>query len=142
MHVSHFLKACVLNWISPLKAISASPRRSRTSDTELYPAHGFIDVGMPELALLGNFEGLCRFREYVRTAFDYELQVADEIHPDYLDMVSKFSGGKSLLETHFIDCIPSTRRTLRLFRLHRADPVGTSHHPIFTRGTTGNAKPV
>ena len=71
--------------------------------SELYPAHGFIDVGMPELTLLGNYEGLCRFRDYVRTAFDYELQVADEGHPDYLDMVSKFSGGKSLLEKHFID---------------------------------------
>ena len=70
---------------------------------ELYPAHGFIDVRMPELALLGNFEGLCRFRDYVRTAFGYELQVADELQPDYLHMVSEFSRGNSLLEKHFID---------------------------------------
>ena len=71
--------------------------------SELYPAHGFIDVGMPELTLLGNFEGLCRFRAYVMKAFGYELQVADELHPDYLSMVSKFSGSNSLLEKHFID---------------------------------------
>ena len=71
--------------------------------SELYPAHGFIDVGMPELTLLGNFEGLCRFRDYVQTTFGYKLQVADELHSDYLYMVSKFSGGDPLLEKHFID---------------------------------------
>ena len=71
--------------------------------SELYPVHGFIDVGMPELTLLGNYEGLCRFREYVQIVFGYELQVADELHPDYLQMVSKFSGGNPLLEKHFID---------------------------------------
>ena len=109
---------------------------------ELYPAHGFIDVGMPELTLLGNYEGLCRFREYVQIVFGYELQVADELHPDYLHMVSEFSRGNPLLEIAFYRRIPSTRRTLRLFRLHRADPVGTSHHPIFTRGTSGDAKQV
>ena len=71
--------------------------------SELYPAHGFIDVGMPELTLLGNYEGLCRFRDYVMEVFGYELQVADELHSDYEFMVSKFSGGDSLLERHFID---------------------------------------
>ena len=70
---------------------------------ELQPVHGFIDVGMPELTLLGNYEGLCRFRDYVMKAFGYELQVADELHPDYLYMVSEFSRGNPLLQTHFID---------------------------------------
>ena len=70
---------------------------------ELEPAHGFIDVGMPELTLLGNYEGLCRFRDYVMKAFEYELKVADELHPDYLYMVREFSGGNPLLETYFID---------------------------------------
>ena len=70
---------------------------------QLQPVHGFVNVGMPELTLLGNFEGLCRFRDYVMKAFGYELQVADELHPDYLYMVSKFSRGNSLLEKHFID---------------------------------------
>ena len=70
---------------------------------ELEPGHGFIDVGMPELTLLGNYEGLCRFRDYVMKAFGYELEVADELHPDYLYMVSKFSRNNPLLEKHFID---------------------------------------
>ena len=69
----------------------------------LRPAHGFIDVGMPELTLLSNYEGLCRFRDYVMKAFGYELQVADELHPDYRYMVSDFSGVDPLLESHFID---------------------------------------
>ena len=71
--------------------------------SKLYPAHGFVDVGMPELTLLGNYEGLCRFRDYVQTVFGYELQVADELHPDYLYMVREFSRGNRLLEKHFID---------------------------------------
>ena len=71
--------------------------------SELRPVHGFVDVGMPELTLLGNYEGLCRFRDYVMKAFGYELQVADELHPDYLYMVSQFSRGSPLLQTHFID---------------------------------------
>ena len=70
---------------------------------ELRPVHGFVDAGMPELTLLGNYEGLCRFRDYVKTTFGYELQVADELHPDYLSMVSKFSRGNPVLESHFID---------------------------------------
>ena len=70
---------------------------------ELEPVHGFIDVGMPELMLLSNYEGLCRFRDYVMEAFGYELQVADELHPDYLYMVREFSRGNPLLETCFID---------------------------------------
>ena len=110
--------------------------------SELYPVHGFINVGMPELTLLGNYEGLCRFREYVQIVFRYELQVADELHPDYLQMVSKFSGGNPLLEKHFIDVYHQLVERLRLFRLHRADSVGTSHHPIFTRGTSRDAKQV
>ena len=71
--------------------------------SELRPVHGFVDVGMPELTLLGNYEGLCRFRDYVMKAFGYELQVADELHPDYLYMVSQFSRGSPLLQMHFID---------------------------------------
>ena len=70
---------------------------------ELCPIHGFVDVGMPELLLLGNYEGLCRFRDYVLKAFGYRLQVADDLHPDYLHMVSKFSRGDRRLETLFID---------------------------------------
>ena len=70
---------------------------------ELRPVHGFVDVGMPELTLLGNYESLCRFRDYVMKAFGYELQVADALHPDYRSMVSKFSRGDPLLESHFID---------------------------------------
>ncbi len=70
---------------------------------ELRPVHGFVDVGMPELTLLGNYEGLCRFRDYVQAVFGYKLQVADELHPDYRYMVSEFSGGDPLLESHFID---------------------------------------
>ena len=70
---------------------------------ELRPVHGYIDVGMPELTLLGNYEGLCRFRDYVMKAFGYELQVADTLHPDYLYMVSQFSRGSPLLQTYFID---------------------------------------
>ena len=69
----------------------------------LRPVHGFVDVGMPELTLLSNYEGLCRFRDYVMKAFGYELQVADELHPDYLYMVSQFSRGSPLLQRHFID---------------------------------------
>ena len=71
--------------------------------SELRPVHGFVDVGMPELTLLGNYEGLCRFRDYVIKGFGYELQVADTLHPDYLYMVSEFSGGDPLLESYFID---------------------------------------
>ena len=70
---------------------------------ELRPVHGFVDVGMPELTLLGNYEGLCGFRDYVQAVFGYELQVADELHPDYRYMVSEFSGCDPLLESHFID---------------------------------------
>ena len=70
---------------------------------ELCPVHGFVDVGMPELLLLGNYEGLCRFRDYVLKAFGYRLQVADDLHPDYLHMVSKFSRGDRRLQTLFID---------------------------------------
>ena len=69
---------------------------------ELRPVNGFVDVGMPELTLLGNYEGLCRFRDYVQRVFGYELQVADELHPDYLYMVSEFSRGNSLLQKYFI----------------------------------------
>lgn len=69
---------------------------------KLNPMYGFIDVGMPELALLGNYEGLCRFRDYVKEVLGYDLQVADDLHPDYLNMVSKFSHGNPLLETYFI----------------------------------------
>ena len=69
----------------------------------LRPVHYFVDVGMPELTLLANYEGLCRFRYYVRAVFEYELQVADELHPDYRYMVSEFSGGDPLLESHFIE---------------------------------------
>ena len=68
---------------------------------ELRPVHGFIDVGTPELTLLGNFAGLCRFREYVQKVFGYELRIAEALHPDYQYMVSKFSGGDPLLETYF-----------------------------------------
>ena len=71
--------------------------------SQLRPVHGFVDVGMPELTLLSNYEGLCRFRDYVMKAFGYELQVADELHPDYLYMVSQFSRGSPLLQMHFID---------------------------------------
>ena len=56
---------------------------------------------MPELTLLGNYEGLCRFRDYVLAVFEYELQVADELHPDYRYMVSEFSGGDPQLEIFF-----------------------------------------
>ena len=70
---------------------------------ELRPVHGFVDAGMPELTLLGNYEGLCRFRDYVKATFGYELQVADDLHPDYLSMVSKFSRGNPVLESHFIE---------------------------------------
>ena len=70
---------------------------------DLQPAHGFIDVGMPELTLLGNYEGLCRFRDYVMKAFGYELQVADELHPDYRYLVREFSGDDPQLESYFID---------------------------------------
>ena len=70
---------------------------------ELRPVHGFVDAGMPELTLLGNYEGLCRFRDYVQAVFGYKLQVADELHPDYRYMVSEFSGGDPLLESDFID---------------------------------------
>ena len=69
----------------------------------LRPVHGFIDVGMPELTLLSNYEGLCRFRDYVMKAFGYELQVADDLHPDYLYMVGDFSHGDRQLETCFIN---------------------------------------
>ena len=70
---------------------------------ELRPVHGFIDVRMPELTLLGNYEGLRRFRDSVQSVFGYDLQVADELHPDYRYMVWEFSRGDPLLETHFID---------------------------------------
>ena len=70
---------------------------------QLRPAHGFIDVGMPELTLLGNYEGLCGFRDYVQAVFGYELQVADDLHPDYRSMVSEFSHDDPLLESHFVD---------------------------------------
>lgn len=70
---------------------------------ELRPVHGFVDVGMPELTLLGNYEGLGRFRDYVQAVFGYKLQVADTLHPDYIYMVSDFSGGNPLIESHFID---------------------------------------
>ena len=70
---------------------------------ELRPVHGFIDVGMPELTLLGNYEGLGRFRYYVQEVFGYDLQVADDLHPDYLNMVWGFSRGDRRLETYFID---------------------------------------
>lgn len=71
--------------------------------SELCPVHGVVNEGMLELTLLGNFEGLRRFREYVIEEFGYELQVVDELHPDYQFMVSKFSGNNRLLEMHFID---------------------------------------
>lgn len=67
----------------------------------LRPVHGFVNAGMPELALLGNFDGLCRFRDYVRMMFGYELQVADELHQDYQEMVSRFSKNDPQLETFF-----------------------------------------
>ena len=67
----------------------------------LRPVHGFIDVGTPELTLLGNFEGLCRFREYVQEVSGYELRIAEALHPDYQSMVAKLSGGDPLLETLF-----------------------------------------
>ena len=67
----------------------------------LRPVHGFVNAGMPELALLGNFDGLCRFRDYVRMMFGYELQVADELHQDYQEMVSHFSKNDPRLETFF-----------------------------------------
>ena len=70
---------------------------------QLRPAHGFIDVGMPELTLLGNYEGLCGFRDYVQAVYGYDLQVADDLHPDYRSMVSEFSRDDPLLESHFID---------------------------------------
>lgn len=69
---------------------------------ELNPVHGYVDVGMPELTLLGNYEGLVRFRDYVRTVFDYDLQVADDLHPDYFYLVQEFSRGHPQLETYFI----------------------------------------
>ncbi|MXY99904.1 ATP-dependent helicase [Candidatus Poribacteria bacterium] len=69
----------------------------------LRPVHGFVNEGMPELTLLGNYEGLCEFRNYVQAVFGYELQVADELHPDYRYMVSNFSDNDPLLESHFID---------------------------------------
>ena len=99
---------------------------------ELQPVHGFIDVGMPELTLLGNYEGLCRFRDYVRAVFDYELQVADALHPDYRSMVLEFSGGDPLLESHFIDAyhqlveryafIDFTAQILSAHRIIQASP--------------------
>lgn len=70
---------------------------------QLRPVHGFVNEGMPELTLLGNYEGLCGFRDYVQAVFGYELQVADELHPDYRSMVSDFSNNDPLLESHFID---------------------------------------
>ena len=109
---------------------------------QLLPSHGFIDVGMPELTLLGNYEGLCGFREYVKAVFGYELQVADELHPDYRYMVSDFSDGDSVVRIAFYRRIPSTRCTLCLSRLHIADLVGTPHHSVFTRGTAESAEPV
>ena len=75
----------------------------RDIKSALRPVHGFIDVGMPELTLLSNYEGLCRFRDYVMKAFGYELQVADDLHPDYLYMVRDFSHGNRQLEMHFIN---------------------------------------
>lgn len=69
--------------------------------SRLRPVHGFVKAGMPELTLLGNFEGLCRFRDYVRALFGYELQIADELHPDYQEMVSAFSRNDPQLETFF-----------------------------------------
>jgi hypothetical protein len=77
-----------------IKAFEKVKRRLR-------PVHGFIDVGTPELTLLGNFEGLTRFREYVKEVFGYELRIADDLHPDYQYMVAKVSGGDPLLETLF-----------------------------------------
>ena len=71
--------------------------------SELSPVHGFVDAGMPELTLLGNYESLCRFRDYAMKAFGYQLQVADELHPDYRSLVWGFSRGDPLLESHFID---------------------------------------
>ena len=68
---------------------------------KLCPVHGFVNAGMPELALLGNFDGLCRFRNYVRKVLGYELQVADELHQDYQEMVSGFSKNDPQLETFF-----------------------------------------
>ena len=70
---------------------------------QLRPVHGFVNEGMPELTLLGNYEGLCGFRDYVQAVFGYELQVADDLHPDYRYMVSDFSDNDPLLESHFID---------------------------------------
>ena len=67
----------------------------------LNPVYGFAKAGMPELTLLGNFEGLCRFRDYVRTVFGYELQIADELHRDYQQMVCPFSRNDPQLETFF-----------------------------------------
>ena len=67
----------------------------------LHPVYGFVKAGMPELTLLGNFDGLCRFRDYVRAVFGYELQIADELHQDYQEMVSRFSKNDPQLETFF-----------------------------------------
>ena len=67
----------------------------------LRPVHGFVNTRMPELTLLGNFDGLCRFRDYVRIVFGYELQIADELHRDYQEMVSLFSKNNPQLEAFF-----------------------------------------
>ena len=69
--------------------------------SRLHPMYGFVGAGMPELTLLGNFDGLCRFRDYVQAVFGYELQVADELHSDYQEMVFAFSRDDPQLETFF-----------------------------------------
>ena len=65
----------------------------------LRPVYGFVNAKMPELTLLGNFDGLCRFRDYVRAVFSYELQIADELPRDYQEMVFPFSRNDPQLET-------------------------------------------
>ena len=69
--------------------------------SRLRPVYGFVRAGMPELTLLGNFDGLCRFRDYVQAVFGYKLEVADELHSDYQEMVFAFSRNDPQLETFF-----------------------------------------
>lgn len=69
---------------------------------QLNPINGFIDVKTPELTLLANFQALRRFRHYVQDIFGYELYIAEELHPDYQEMVAEFSDCDPQLETFFI----------------------------------------
>lgn len=68
---------------------------------QLNPINGFIGVKSPELTLLANFQALRRFRHYVHDIFGYELRIAEELHPDYREMVAEFSDCDPQLEIFF-----------------------------------------